>query len=165
LLVERADRVLRKVLVILLILPILQPKGFCFCRLVSLLVRTAEQKTELAAAAPETAKVCNCGSPNCPHRRSPSKTTQKTKATRGDPAPNPKPECPTGCPAHPSYAVTHATKPADASPDPDSLLLGGLSLPWVAPPDLEPPTSTAAAHDLPPPLSAPLFLLCRDFRC
>jgi hypothetical protein len=159
--------VLRKVLVILLILPMLQPKGFCLCQLVPYILRTAQHKRD-SAATQETVSVpaCDCSNPNCPNRRSHGNPGQNAKPTRPDPAPNrgPEPKCPLGCPAHPSYAVNRATTAPESVPLLGSVFLGAASLAWSAPADLASPTWTAAGHGLPPP-SVPLFLVCCDFRC
>jgi hypothetical protein len=162
--------VLPKVLVLLLVFPMLQPQGFCFCRLVPLILRAVEQKSESSPPTTEetvTAPTCNCCDPNCRHRRSHQDPAQKTRSTSTDPSPgrDSEPKCPPGCPAHPSYAANRATTADESAPPPVSVFPHGPRLVQVPQADLDPPIFAAAGHDLPPPLCAPRFLLCCQFRC
>lgn len=140
----------RTLLVILLALPLLQPPGFCVCRLTMFAGRKAE--TSATIQATRTTQGCRCNNPNCRrHAASPRPVPQDSR-----------PDCPAHCPAHPEYAVSRA--PVLDAPAPSIDLVTDLvhAVPMLS---MSPSTRPSLDPSPPPPDPGPLYLLDCQFRC
>jgi len=157
--------VFRKVFVILLTLLLLQPTGFCLCRLSACLPRAAERTNANTSADKDNAFCQPCGCKHCQCRALAAKSASHNLPSPNHESPAPDPDqYPPGCPAHPASAVTHVSTLANAIQFVDlcSTATASLWLPLAEGcPDLLMSPFATQSHFLSPPL----FVLCCDFRC
>jgi hypothetical protein len=148
--------VVRKILTLLLVLPLLQSPGFCLCRLFA-------SAPELEQAADEAALDGSRCSPSCPCCRERAAREAATKEPANN-LPVPEPQHSPGCPASSDYAINKAPI-VDFSPQASEMLVADLCCPGVDLFKLDRPVSWPGGRASPDPSPGLLFLLCCNFRC
>lgn len=155
---------LRRLIVILLALPMLLPPGMCICQFQATFATPPAQSEN----SEEPVECCRCGNPNCHHQRSESTAKSATDSTGHDDVPAQKaPEHAPGCPANPCYLVHLAPKVEAKVLISD--LIGDVLIATASASPLMPPSPIPLRpleiDESPPPLFEDIFLLNCNFRC
>lgn len=153
----------RRVIVVLLVLPMLMPPGMCICQFQAPFMAAFAAAASPSKDAEEPAACCRkCGRAKCRHQQQ-----APTQQTGGQPSDDSRPESPEhapGCPAHPCYVIRMAptvetkTLPGDVSLSHD-VVDSRAPLPAIA-------SSRDQAIDASPPACPEdIFLFVRNIRC
>lgn len=152
---------LRRLMVILLALPMLMPPGICICQFQPTFV-TASSSSEDT----EEPVVCcrKCGRAKCDHQKNTSSGQTPARSDDSDPSPQ-SPDHAPGCPANPSYSI-RTTPTVEAKVSVGEIGFSCLALDSHTPFLVAMTSSRTRAIDASPPsASEDIFLLFCNIRC